>query len=100
MSYPSHYSAVTHLSLNLIITHLHVQVLDRILMVVVVHVDLTLALMREGAVGLKLEVYSSRSLVGSAITTSTITMIALRLDSVEVLVDQIQIRCRHQDHRG
>lgn len=67
-SYSSHRSTVTHLSLNLIIT-LHEQVLDQILTVAVVHAGLALALMRVGAAGLNLEVYSIQFLVGSAITT-------------------------------
>lgn len=61
--YFSHHSAVTLLSLSLIIT-LHGQVLDQILIVVVVHAGLTLALMRVGAAGLNLEVYFIRFLVG------------------------------------
>ena len=96
-SYSSHRSAVTHLSLNLIII-LHGQVLDQILtvvVVVVVHAGLTLALMRVGAVGLNLEAYSIRFLVGSAVTTLAVTMIALGLDSAGMSVDLLI-----QRHRG
>ena len=61
----------------------------------VVHADLTLDLMRVGAVGLILEVYSILFLVGLAITT---VMTALGLDSAEVGVDPIPIQChRHQE---
>ena len=92
-SYSSHCSAVTHLSLSLIIT-LHGQVLDQILTVAVVHAGLTLAPMRVGAAGLNLEVCSIRYLVGSEITTSTVTMTALGLDSAGVSVDLLIQRRR------
>ena len=82
----SYRSTVTHLSLSLNIT-LHGQVLDPILTVAVVHAGSTLALMRVGVAGLNLEVYSIRFLEGLATTTSTVTMTALGLDSVEVSVD-------------
>jgi len=87
--------AVMHLSLSLIITHVH---LDQILMVVVVvaHTALTLVPMRVGAAGLTLEVYSIPFLVGLAITTATMT--ALGLDSAAVRVDPIPIQC-HRRHR-
>ena len=91
-SYSSHRFAVTHLSLSLIIT-LHGQVLDQILTVAVVHAGLTLALVRVGAVGLNLEVYSIRFLVRSAITR-TVIMTALGLDSTEVSVDLLIRRRR------
>lgn len=82
----SHRSTVTHLSLSLNIT-LHGQVLDLILTVAVVHAGLTLVLMRVGAAGLNLEVYSIRFLVGSAIITPAVTTTALGLDLAEVSVD-------------
>ena len=87
-SYSSHRSAVTHLSLNLI-NNLHGQVLDQILTVAVVHAGLTLALMRVGAAGLNMEVYSIQFLGGSAIT-----MTALGLVSAEVSVDLLIQRHR------
>jgi len=87
-------SVVTHLSLSLTIT-LHGQVLDQTLTVAVVRAGSTLALMRVGAAGLNLEeVYSIRFLVGSAITTSAVTMTALGLDSAEVGVDLLIQRHR------
>jgi len=92
-------SVVTRSSLSLIIT-LHAQVPDQILMVVVVvHADLTLAPMRVGAAGLRLEVYSIRFLVGSAIITATVTMTALGLDTT-VGVDPILIQCQRQHREG
>ena len=94
--YSSDRSAVTHLSLSLIII-LHEQVLDPILTVAMVHADLTLALMRVGAADLNLEVYSIRFLVDSAITT-VVTMAALGLDLVEVSVERL-IQC-HQEEIG
>jgi hypothetical protein len=87
-----HY-AVTHLSLSLIIT-LHEQVLDQMLTEAVVHAGLTLALMRVGAARLNLEVYSTRFLVGSAITTTTVTMNARGPDSAEISVDLLIQRHR------
>jgi hypothetical protein len=68
------------------------------MVVAAVHADLTLGLMRVGAAGLNLEVYFIRFLVGSAITTSTVTMTALGLDSAELSVDPILIQC-HRHHR-
>jgi hypothetical protein len=61
--------------------------------VAVVHADLTLALMRVGAAGLNLEVYSIRFLVGSAITPA-VTMTALGLDLAEMSVDLLIQRHR------
>jgi hypothetical protein len=61
---------------------------------VFLHVGLTLAPMRVGAAGLNMEVYSIRYLVGSAVTTSAVTMTALGLDSAEVNVDLLTQRHR------
>jgi len=99
-SYLSHRSGATHLPLSLNIIHLHVQVLDQILIVVGVRADLTPALVRVGVAGLNLEVYSNRFLAGSGITTSTITATALRLDSTEMGADRILIQCHRHRREG